>query len=98
MGEITSVIAARIAVRRAVDSRGLQIMLMRPTDMLKPNKVLLALLNAVRPVADGRQFIRMTDDDVEMDTLGEETAVRHISLLANLYAEMLAERREIATA
>lgn len=90
--EISPLEAAQTACHRASDSRGLRIYLV---DVQSIERVKERLQELSWKLTDRRhQFVTMdVGGDIKHDGLGEETAARHLALLANLYAEMLASKR-----
>jgi hypothetical protein len=88
--------AAAIAVRNAVDSRGLKIILMPSRDIFTASKVRERITDIARVFVGNHQFVRLEDGEVKADLSGEETAARHLALLANLLAEIYSEQMEVA--
>jgi hypothetical protein len=73
--------AAALEVRRATDSRGLKIILMPSNEMFDILKVGAKIRAVSGMLFDDRNFY--------IGEAGRATAARHLSLLANLYAELL---------
>lgn len=92
--EVSRLEAAQVACHRATDSRGLKIYLVNVQSI---ERVKERLQELSRKLAGDHLFITLgVGGDIKHDTLGEETAARHLALLANLYAEMLASKRTSA--
>ena len=80
-GSVHPLEAAALEVRRATDSRGLKIILMPSNEMFDILKVGAKIRAVSGMLFDDRNFY--------IGEAGRATAARHLSLLANLYAELL---------
>jgi hypothetical protein len=108
MSEVSALEAAVIACHHATDSRGLKIFLLSGTygsdgGMLSGRRAIPSIegvrqrmRDVARIFVDNHQFVTFGGEEIQTDPSGEETAARHLALLANVLAELLAEHRAVA--